>query len=107
MALFRIGQRIVDTTENARGTVKYLGEFSKFVINVHLQETSKVYLYLISIDISFHYNSIFPIFRDMFQKEKENCYFLLLLLYQILFDTSENARGTVKFLSKYRQLLFF
>ena len=42
MALFRIGQRIVDTTENARGTVKYLGEFSKFVINVHLQETSKV-----------------------------------------------------------------
>jgi len=25
MALFRIGQRIVDTTENARGTVKYLG----------------------------------------------------------------------------------
>ena len=29
MASFRIGQRIIDTTENARGTVKYLGEFSK------------------------------------------------------------------------------
>ena len=32
MESFRIGQRIIDTTENARGTVKYLGEFSKFVM---------------------------------------------------------------------------
>ena len=28
MESFRIGQRIIDTTENARGTIKYLGKFN-------------------------------------------------------------------------------